>query len=137
MDFSVNTVAASMTIPTKQNNENRDLLICLADNHLLISPVVEIFPLVLLFLLLGDYISTITYKAHEVMEVNEFGVVIRETTTYSEMSEKHKKGVTISSVYEICDNFDKTSRKSIAKCFSVGIVHKFRLSYKVNLREII
>ena len=71
------------------------------------------------------------------MEVNEFDVVISKTSTYSEMPEKRKKGVTISSVYEICNNFDKTSRKSIAKCFSVGIVHKFRLSYKVNLRELI
>ena len=43
------------------------------------------------------------------MEVNEFDVVISKTTIYSEMSEKHKKGVTISSVYETCDNFDKTS----------------------------
>ena len=71
------------------------------------------------------------------MEVNEFDVVISITSTYSEMPEKRKKGVTFSSVYEICNNFDKTSRKSIAKCFSVGIVHKFRLSYKVNLRELI
>ena len=43
------------------------------------------------------------------MEVNEFDVVISKTSTYSEMPEKRKKGVTISSVYETCDNFDKTS----------------------------
>ena len=43
MYFSVNTAAASMTIPTKQNNANRDLLICSAENHLFISPIVEAY----------------------------------------------------------------------------------------------